>query len=47
MRIGGDFQADPNGAAAMLGMLEKNFGIRVRREGNHIYLRRLPPPQDH
>lgn len=47
MRVGGDFQANANGAAAMLAMLEQNFGIRVRREGNHIYLRRLPPPQAH
>jgi transmembrane sensor len=43
MRVGGAFQANPKGAAALLGMLEQNFGVQARREGTHIYLRRLPP----
>lgn len=43
LRVGGSFQASPRGAAALLGMLEQNFGVRARREGNDIYLRRFPP----
>ena len=43
MRVGGTFQASPKGTAALLGMLERNFGIRARHEGAHIYLRRLSP----
>lgn len=42
LRVGGTFQASPKGATALLGMLEQNFGIRVRREGTHIYMRRVP-----
>lgn len=47
MRVGGTFQASPKGAAALLGMLEQNFGVRASREGTHVYLWRLPRPTRH
>jgi transmembrane sensor len=39
LRVGGVFQANPRGAAALLRMLEHNFGVMERREGKRIYLR--------
>lgn len=38
VRVGGTFQANPQGAAALLRMLAKNFNIQVRRDGTRTYL---------
>lgn len=39
LAVGGAFQANPQGAEALLDLLEKNFGARVLREGDHVYIR--------
>lgn len=39
MPVGGTFQTSPEGAEALLKMLEDGFGARVRRAGtNHVYI---------
>lgn len=39
MPVGGTFQTSPEGAEALLRMLEDGFGARVRRAGaNHVYI---------
>ena len=39
MPVGGTFQTSPEGAEALLKMLEDGFGARVRRVGrNHVYI---------
>jgi transmembrane sensor len=40
--VGGTFQANPQGAEALLTMLEQGFGVRVRREADRAYLRSAP-----
>lgn len=40
--VGGTFQANPQGAEALLTMLEQGFGVRVRREGDRTYLLSAP-----
>ena len=42
--VGGMFQAGPQGAAALLRMLERNFDIRVRREATGTYLHSSSQP---
>jgi transmembrane sensor len=42
--VGGMFQAGPQGAAALLRMLERNFDIRVRREATGTYLHSASHP---
>jgi transmembrane sensor len=39
LRVGGTFQANPNGSASLLRMLERNFGVRERRDDGRVYLR--------
>jgi ferric-dicitrate binding protein FerR (iron transport regulator) len=37
--VGGTFQTSPEGAEALLKMLEDGFGARIRRSGNdHVYV---------
>jgi transmembrane sensor len=36
--VGGTFQANPQGAEALLTMLEQGFGLSVRREGDRAYI---------
>lgn len=38
LAVGGAFQANPQGADALLTMLEQNFGARIRRGDSHIYI---------
>jgi transmembrane sensor len=39
MPVGGTFQTSPEGAEALLKMLEDGFGAKVRRDGaNHVYI---------
>jgi transmembrane sensor len=40
--VGGTFQANPQGAEALLTLLEQGFGVSVRREGNRAYIQRGP-----
>jgi transmembrane sensor len=43
LSIGGTFQANAQGVDALLEMLERGFGLQVRREGNdHIYIGDAP-----
>ncbi len=42
--VGGAFQAGPQGAAALVRMLEQNFGVTVRRDGTGIHLYTTPIP---
>jgi transmembrane sensor len=43
LSIGGTFQANSQGVDALLEMLERGFGLEVRREGNrHIYIGDAP-----
>lgn len=46
VRVGGTFQANPQGAAALQRMLAKNFDIQVRRDGTHTYLSIPAHPAD-
>jgi transmembrane sensor len=36
--VGGTFKANPEGAEALLTMLERGFGLRVSREGDRVYI---------
>lgn len=36
--VGGSFQANPQGADALLALLEHGFGLSIRREGNNAYI---------
>lgn len=36
--VGGTFQANPQGAEVLLGMLQQGFGLRVRREPGRAYI---------
>lgn len=36
--IGGTFQANPQGAEALLSMLEQGLGLKVRRDGASVYI---------
>jgi transmembrane sensor len=36
--VGGTFKANPEGAEALLTMLERGFGLRVSREGDHVFI---------
>ena len=36
--VGGTFKANPEGAEALLTMLEHGFGLRVSREGDRVYI---------
>lgn len=38
LSVGGAFQANPQGAEALLIMLEQNFGARIRRGGDRAYI---------
>jgi transmembrane sensor len=38
LSVGGAFQANPQGAEALLSMLELNFGARVRRDRDRAYI---------
>jgi transmembrane sensor len=38
LTVGGAFQANPQGAEALLVMLENKFGARVERDGEHAYI---------
>jgi transmembrane sensor len=38
LSVGGAFQANPQGAEALLIMLEQNFGVRIRRSVEHAYI---------
>jgi transmembrane sensor len=40
--VGGTFQANPQGAEALLTMLEQGFGVRIRREGDRVYIQSGP-----
>jgi transmembrane sensor len=41
--VGGTFQAGPQGATALLHLLQQNFDVRARREGTRTYLRSSTP----
>jgi ferric-dicitrate binding protein FerR (iron transport regulator) len=37
--VGGTFQTSPEGAEALLRMLQDGFGARIRRDGpDHVYI---------
>jgi len=38
LSVGGAFQANPQGAEALLTLLERNFGARVRRDDDRVYI---------
>jgi transmembrane sensor len=38
LSVGGVFQANPQGAEALLVMLEQNFGARIQRGGDRVYI---------
>lgn len=38
LSVGGAFQASPQGADALLTLLEQNFGTRTRRSGDRVYI---------
>jgi transmembrane sensor len=40
--VGGTFQASPEGSEAMLKMLERGFGLHIRREGDQAYIQAAP-----
>jgi transmembrane sensor len=40
--VGGTFQPGPEGADALLTMLQQGFGVRVRRAGNQAYIEATP-----
>jgi transmembrane sensor len=44
LSVGGSFQANPQGAEALLSMLEGNFGARIRRDGDRT---RIQGPTKH
>lgn len=44
LSVGGAFQANPQGADALLSMLEQNFGARIRRSGDRAYIQGAPTP---
>lgn len=46
VRVGGTFQANPQGAAALLRMLAQDFNVRVRREGTHTYVMSAAHPAE-
>jgi ferric-dicitrate binding protein FerR (iron transport regulator) len=44
LSIGGTFQVNSEGVDALLEMLERGLGVRVRRDGNaHIYMGEISP----
>jgi transmembrane sensor len=36
--VGGTFQTSPEGAEALLTMLQDGFGTKIRRDGDHVYI---------
>jgi len=44
LSVGGAFQANPQGAEALLSMLEQNFGARIRRGGERAYIQSATNP---
>lgn len=40
--VGGTFQASPGGTEALLTLLQQGFGLRVRREGDEVYVESAP-----
>jgi hypothetical protein len=40
--VGGTFETNPQGAEALLAMLEDGFGLKVRREGRTVYITQMP-----
>jgi ferric-dicitrate binding protein FerR (iron transport regulator) len=42
--VGGTFQANPQGAEALLNMLEQGFGLRLRREADRVLIEAPPNP---
>jgi transmembrane sensor len=36
--VGGTFKANPEGAEALLTMLERGFGLRISRDGDRVYI---------
>lgn len=40
--VGGTFQANPQGAETLLTMLQKGFGVSIRREGDRVYIQSGP-----
>jgi transmembrane sensor len=36
--VGGAFQASPQGAEALLSLLEADFGARIHHDGDHVYI---------
>jgi transmembrane sensor len=38
LSVGGTFRANPQGADALLNMLEQGFGLRLRRQGDRVYV---------
>lgn len=44
LSVGGSFQANPQGAEAMLTMLAGNFGARIRHDGDRAYIQGAANP---
>jgi len=40
--VGGTFQANPQGAEALLTMLQQGFGVDIRRDGDRVYIQSEP-----
>jgi|SRR6185437_8572138 len=38
LRVGGTFQASPQGAETLITMLERGFGLKVHREADRVYI---------
>ena len=38
LRVGGTFQASPQGAETLITMLERGFGLKVQRETDRVYV---------
>jgi transmembrane sensor len=44
--VGGTFEANPQGAEALLTMLRQGFGATVRRDGERVYVESKPRPAE-
>jgi transmembrane sensor len=47
LRVGGTFQASPQGAETLITMLERGFGLNVHREADRVYIDRRPESPAH